>query len=92
MKRKVIRRKRPAKRVFIHTYIHTTMNDMESSLMPRETTFMFILKDGVWQLAHTFPCTQDKIVRGFARAYSKQMKDVVAAIRIEKHIFGKASI
>lgn len=86
-----MRKKRPTKRIHIHTYIHTSMNDISTSLMPKQTTFMFVLPHGgQWMLRHTFPYTDDKIVRDFVRSYAKMSKKTIAAIRVEKHIYGGA--
>lgn len=80
------------KRIRIHTYIHTTMGDLNGSLIPRQTTFMFTITNGTWTLAHTFPETPDYIVREFVRGYLKLKKSEgkEACVRIEKHIFGGA--
>lgn len=86
-----MRTKRPTKRIHIHTYIHTSMNDINTSLMPKQITFMFVLPiGGQWMLRHTFPYTDDKIVRDFVRGYTKMSKGTIAAVRIEKHIYGGA--
>ena len=83
-----MRVKKPTKRIHIHTYIHIT-TDINSSLMPKQTTFMFVCKNGNWTLAHTFPFTDDKLVRDFVRGYIKMQKDKSLAVRVEKHIFGQ---
>lgn len=83
-----MRTKEKTKRIHIHTYIHTTNSDIHSSLLPKNTTFLFTCKNGIWQLAHTFPYINDKIVRDFTRAYLKQMRGQGVYVRIEKHIFG----
>jgi hypothetical protein len=83
-----MRVKKPTKRIRIHTYIHTTNCDINSSLMPKQTTFMFVCYNGYWTLAHTFPFTNDKIVRDFVREYLKMNKKKQVAVRLEKHIYG----
>lgn len=84
-----MRVKKPTKRIRISTYIHTTNGDLNVSLMPRETTMMFVCIDGVWRLAHTFPFTNDKLVRDYVRGYLKIKKDESILVRVEKHIFGQ---
>lgn len=83
-----MRVKKPTKRIRINTYIHTTNCDIHSSLMPQQTTFMFVCYNGYWTLAHTFPMTDDKLVRNFVRGYLKSQKSKNIQVRIEKHIFG----
>lgn len=84
-----MRVKKPTKRIRINTYIHTTSGDLNTSLMPRETTYMFVCFDGVWRLVHTFPFDNDKLVRDFVRGYLKMKKSNTIGIKIEKHIFGQ---
>lgn len=82
---------RKTKRIRIHTYVHTTMGGLNDSLIPHQTTFMFVCRQGVWSLAHTFGCMPDNIVRDFVRGWLKCSKaDETVAVRLEKHIFGGA--
>lgn len=83
-----MRVKKPTKRIHIHTYIHTTNCDIHSSMIPKNTTFMFVCRNGVWALEHTFPNINDNVVRNFVRGYLKTTHDKTVTVRVEKHIFG----